>query len=173
MVTREFKTYHIDRFWGDEFKQLSYIREPFNDSDSVNRWINQGFGSKITGELCDMRFTLPVWTQQFIDYYAGQGWKDVGVAFYRMTSGTVMPEHSDLYKRYIKVFNLEGKEHTIRRALVLLEDWKQGHYLDCMGNAFVNWKSGDVVEWSYDTPHTAANIGTADRYTLQITGHLE
>jgi hypothetical protein len=24
----------------------------------------------------------------------------------------------------------------------------------------------------YDTPHMAANIGLADRYTLQITGHL-
>ena len=172
MATHEFKTYHIDRFWNDEFKQLSYIREPFNDAESVNRWITQGFGSKITGELCDMRFTLPTWAQRFVDYYTGQGWKDVGIAFYRMTSGTVMPEHNDLYKRYIEVFGLAGQEHTIRRALVLLEDWKPGHYLDCMGTPFVGWKAGDIVEWSYDTPHTAANIGSADRYTLQITGHL-
>jgi hypothetical protein len=171
MATHEFKTYSITPFWNGEYKHLPYIREPFNDAEQVNKWVTQGFGAKITGELCDMRFTLPTWASQFVDYYTHQGWKDVGIAFYRMTSGTVMPEHSDLYKRYVNMFNLSGQEHTIRRALVLLEDWQQGHYLDCMGTAFVMWKAGDVVEWAYDTPHTAANIGTTDRYTLQITGH--
>jgi len=35
----------------------------------------------------------------------------------------------------------------------------------------VNWHAGQVVQWVYDVPHMAANIGLADRYTLQITGH--
>ena len=83
-----------------------------------------------------------------------------------------MPVHSDLYKRYIEVFNLQGREHTIRRALVLLEDWKSGHYLEVEGKPCVNWKAGDTAEWVYDAPHMAANIGLDDRYTLQITGHL-
>jgi len=29
-----------------------------------------------------------------------------------------------------------------------------------------------VIEWAYDTPHMAANIGLEPRYTLQITGHV-
>jgi hypothetical protein len=29
-----------------------------------------------------------------------------------------------------------------------------------------------VFEWTYDTPHMAANIGLEPRYTLQITGHI-
>ena len=66
-----------------------------------------------------------------------------------------------------------GKEHTIRRALVLLEDWKSGHYLEAMGEPVVGWRAGQVVEWTYDTPHSAANVGFADRYTLQITGHID
>lgn len=84
-----------------------------------------------------------------------------------------MPNHSDLYKRYIELFNLHGKEQTIRRALVLLEDWKSGHYLEALGEPIVNWVAGTVVEWPYDTPHMAANIGLEDRYTLQITGHVD
>lgn len=84
-----------------------------------------------------------------------------------------MPNHSDLYKRYIELFNLQGKEQTIRRALVLLEDWKSGHYLEAIGEPIVNWVAGTVVEWPYDTPHMAANIGLEDRYTLQITGHVD
>lgn len=165
--------YQIEKFWDDEFKHLNYVNEPFNDPVSVNRWISQGYQSKITGNLCDMRHKLPSWNHKFVEFYEANGWQDIGVAYYRMPTGTVMPEHSDLYKRYIEVFNLEGQENTIRRAIVLLEDWKSGHYLEVMGVPVVDWKAGQTVEWAYDTPHMAANIGLEDRYTLQITGHVD
>jgi hypothetical protein len=101
------------------------------------------------------------------------GWKDIGLSFYRMTTGTVLPVHSDLYRRYIELFALAGQETSIRRALVLLEDWKSGHYLEADNKPVVDWKAGQVVEWQYDTPHAAANLGLEDRYTLQITGHIQ
>ena len=163
--------YNLEVFWDDEYKSLDYIHEPFNDPISVAQWVSQGYQSKITGGLCDMRHKLPDWSTKFIEHYKALGWKDIGLAFYRMSTGTVMPVHGDLYKRYIELFNLEGKEHTIHRALVLLEDWKSGHYLELNGVPIVNWTAGDVVEWCYDAPHMAANIGLEDRYTLQITGH--
>lgn len=166
------ETYHIAPFWDDEFKELEYHNEPFNDPESVERWLAMGFSDKICGDMCDMRSRQPSWNNKIIQYFEAKGWRDVGTSYYRMKSGTVMPEHSDLYRAYIKKFNLEKEKHTIRRALVLLEDWKPGHYLDCLGQAFVHWRAGDIVEWAYDTPHTAANIGFADRYTLQVTGHL-
>lgn len=164
--------YHIERFWDDEFKTLDYIQEPFNDPESVSLWLQQGYPNKFCGDLCDMRHRLPAWADRFIKTYTYKGWKDIGLAFYRMPTGTVMPVHSDLYKRYIEIFNLQGREHTIRRALMLLEDWQPGHYLEVDGKPYVNWRAGDTVEWVYSTPHMAANIGLADRYTLQITGHL-
>jgi hypothetical protein len=173
MAIHEYKTYSINPFWDDEYKRLEYVNEPFNDSESVAQWLKQGFSSKITGDLCDMRKEQPSWNKQIIEFYQRQGWQDIGTAYYRMRSGTVMPTHGDLYKAYIKRFNLQGREHTIRRAIILLEDWRPGHYLDCMEQAFVHWHAGDVVEWAYDTPHSAANIGFEDRYTLQITGHKE
>lgn len=173
MVTHAFRTYSLEKFWDDEYKTLPYIHEPFNDPASVTRWIELGFRSKITGALADMRGPQPSWNHRFVEFYESMGWKDVGTAYYCMSPGTVMPTHSDLYKAYIKRFKLYGQEHTIKRALVFLENWQPGHYLDCMGKAFVEWKAGDTVEWDYDTPHTAANIGFTDRYTLQITGHTE
>jgi len=171
MTTQLTHKYQLYPFWDDEYKHLDYINEPFNDPVSVSNWVRQGYQSKITGDLCDMRHRLPIWSQRFIDIYTGQGWKDIGLAFYRMSTGTVMPIHSDLYKRYIELFNLKGKEQTISRALVLLEDWKSGHYLEVNGRPVNNWRAGQVIEWIYDTPHMAANIGLEDRYTLQITGH--
>jgi hypothetical protein len=172
MAIHECKTYHIDKFWDNEFKTLDYACEPFNDPASVDTWLKKGFSPKICGDMCDMRRPQPSWNHKFVTYFESRGWKDIGTSYYRMTSGTVMPTHQDLYKTYISKFNLQGSEHTVRRALILLEDWKPGHYLDCMDRAFVHWQAGDVVEWIYDTPHTAANIGFEDRYTLQITGHL-
>jgi hypothetical protein len=164
--------YHISQFWDDEFKTLDYISEPFNDPDTVAVWAAQGYHDKICGELCDMRHRLPLWANRFIDIYAEMGWKDIGIAFYRMRTGTVMPVHSDLYRRYIELYDLQGREHTIKRALLLLEDWKSGHYLEVDNRAYTNWKAGDVVEWMYSTPHMAANLGLEDRYSLQITGHI-
>jgi hypothetical protein len=119
-----------------------------------------------------MRNTQPDWNQRFIDIFAGQGWQDIGTSYYRMNTGTVLPTHSDLYKKYIEIFNLHGQEHTIRRAIVFLEDWQPGHYAEYEDRAFVNWRAGATVVWTYDVPHMAANLGLTPRYTLQITGHM-
>ena len=172
MVTPVVREYHIERFWDDEFKTLDYIHEPFNDPASVALWNSQGYTSKICGDLCDMRHHLPAWANKFVEMYEAHGWKDIGLAFYRMSTDTVMPVHQDLYKRYIELFNLQGQETSIRRALLLLEVWQPGHYLEVNSKPYVAWKAGDTVEWVYDAPHMAANIGLEDRYTLQITGHI-
>lgn len=171
MATPAAFKYHVPKFWDNEFKNLGYISESFNDPESVAHWISQGYPDKFCGELCDMRHSLPSWANSFINIYTERGWKDIGLAFYRMGTGTVLPVHSDLYKRYIEVFGLQGQEHTIKRAIVLLEDWKSGHYLEVNNVPYTNWQAGDTVEWMYSTPHMAANLGLEDRYTLQITGH--
>lgn len=171
-ITRGYKVYNLDVFWDDEFKRLDYIQEPFNDSEDVHLWMSLGYQPKICGDMADMRGYQPVWNHKFIEYFESLGWRDIGTSYYRMTSGTVMPVHQDRYIKYIDLFDLQGREHTIRRALVLLEDWKPGHYLEIESEPFVKWHAGTVAEWIYDTPHMAANIGLEPRYTLQITGHL-
>ena len=58
------------------------------------------------------------------------------------------------------------------RITIMLEDWQPGHYAEYRDQAYVNWRAGSVIEWTYDTPHMAANLGLTPRYTLQITGHV-
>ena len=164
--------YHIPKFWDDEFKHLNYIQESFNDTESVNRWLAQGYANKFTGDMCDMRSPQPSWNHKFIDIYQGMGWKDIGTSYYRMGTGTILPTHSDLYLRYIEIFGLKGQESKIRRAIVFLEDWRPGHYSEVNDHPRTKWRAGDVVEWQYDLPHMAANMGTEPRYTLQITGWI-
>lgn len=171
-VAQGYKIYNLDVFWNDEFKSLDYIQEPFNDSEDVRQWLAQGYQPKICGDMADMRGRQPSWNHRFVEYFQSLGWQDIGTSYYRMTSGTVMPVHQDRYVKYIDLFNLHGQEHMIRRALILLEDWRPGHYLEVQGEPIVKWSAGTVAEWIYDTPHMAANIGLEPRYTLQITGHL-
>ena len=165
--------YQLYPFWDDEYKSLDYITEAFNDSVQLQTWLDQGYSNKFTGAMCDMRSPQPTWNRRFIEIFEGLGWRDVGTSYYRMDSGTVLPTHSDLYLKYIELFDLQGREHTIRRAVVFLEDWQPGHYAEYLDRAFVNWRAGAIVEWTYDTPHMAANLGLAPRYTLQITGHVD
>jgi hypothetical protein len=162
--------YNIPVFWDDEFKTLEYIDEEFNDPESLALWKKQGYHDRFTGSMCDMRSKQPSWNTKFIQIYQEMGWKDIGTSYYKMSTGTVLPTHSDLYVKYVKLFNLQGQEHRIRRAVVFLEDWKLGHYSEINNFGLVNWQAGTVLEWEYDVPHSAANIGVEDRYTLQITG---
>jgi len=164
--------YNIPVFWNDEFKQLNYVNEDFNDPTSVSAWVAAGYPNKFTGDMCDMRSPQPTWNDCFIKIYQEMGWKAIGTSYYRMSTGTVLPTHSDLYVKYIKLHNLLGQEQRIRRAVVFLEDWKPGHYSEINGQGLVNWSAGTVLEWTYDVPHAAANIGIEPRYTLQITGYV-
>jgi hypothetical protein len=174
MITElSIRRYQLHSFWDDAYKNLAYINETFNDLDQLEIWRGKGYADRFTGDMCDMRREQPNWNQRFVEIFQGQGWQDVGTSYYRMQTGTVLPTHQDLYLKYIELYNLQGREHTIRRAIVFLEDWQPGHYAEYMDQAFVNWRAGAVVEWAYDTPHMAANLGLTPRYTLQITGHVD
>lgn len=164
--------YNLQVFWDDEYRQLDYANETFNDPVSEAKWIEQGYRCQFTGDMCDMRSPQPSWNQRFVDIFSDMGWKDIGTSYYCMNTGTILPVHADLYSKYIELFKLQGLEHTIRRAVVFLEDWKSGHYFEANGAPMLGWTAGTVVEWGYDLPHMAANIGLDPRYTLQITGHI-
>lgn len=172
MATPAFAKYHIPVIWDDEYRRLDYVQEQFNDPVKLQEWQDMGFQNVATGYMCDMRSPQPTWNNIIKKIYSEMGWQDIGTSYYRMGPGTILPNHSDLYKKYVELFALQGREHTIRRAVIFLEDWASGHYSECAGHAVVEWRAGDVIEWSYDTPHVAANVGYTDRYTLQITGHV-
>jgi hypothetical protein len=171
MATQEIVKYHIPAFWNDEYKYLNYVNEAFNDSDNLDYWQSLGFANRFTGDMCDMRSAQPSWNHVVVDAFSAIGWQDIGTSYYRMMPGTILPTHGDLYKKYIEIFNLQGREHTVCRAVIFLEDWQSGHYFEGNGEPYTKWRAGDTVEWQYDTPHLAANLGFTPRYTLQITGH--
>ena len=140
----------------------------------MDRWRSEGYthsNDLFTGFLCDMKNPQPYWSNILIKWFERNfDVKDTGISFYRMTTGTILPVHSDTYAKYRQIFDCEIKD--IIRALIMPEDWKSGHYLEIDGKAISKWNAGDFFWWKGDTPHMAANIGVTDRYTVQITGRL-
>ena len=61
-------TYHIEKFWDDEYKHLTYINEPYNDEECIARWLALGYQPKLAGHLCDMRQQQPSWNDRFIKF---------------------------------------------------------------------------------------------------------
>jgi hypothetical protein len=164
--------FNIPVFWDDEYTRLDYVNEPFNDTWQTHVWQGQGYSGRFTGDMCDMRSPQPSWNHRFVELFAMMGWQDIGTSYYRMGTGTILPTHQDRYVKYIQLYDLENKKESIRRAIVFLEDWSSGHYAEYADQPLVGWTAGTVVQWNYDTPHMAANMGIRHRYTLQITGHV-
>lgn len=162
---------NIDPFWDDEYTTLDYQNEEFNNNNDLTRWVYQGYRhGKFTGDMCDMRRPQPSWNDQIIKHFEDLGWEDVCTSYYRMSTATILPVHSDTYKKYIEIFKVKNPK-TINRALIFLEDWQSGHYLEVDNKPILEWKQGDYIVWNYNTPHMAANLGLTPRYTLQVTGH--
>lgn len=172
MTNHDYTVDYIFPFWDDEYKMLNYEKEEFNDPASIKLWLSMGYANNFTGVMCDMRSPQPSWNDKIIKIFADKGWKDIGTSYYRMDSGVILPTHRDLYKKYVDLFDLRGKEQTIKRAILFLKDWAPGHYAEYCGIPYMQWKAGNYVEWVYDMPHMAANLGATPRYTLQITGHV-
>lgn len=157
---------HIGRFWDEGYKNFEYTRQPVTQEE-VNEWVSKGYDyvKSYTGEMYDNRNPMPEWTEQLKGLF---DFKNLSFTFYRMNTLEIMPEHSDHFRTYMKLFNAEYE--NVYRILIMLEDWKPGHYLEVDGVGIVNWVAGDYFIWENSTPHAASNVGVDPRYTLQITG---
>lgn len=161
---------HVGRFWyTEEVKKLKYTKQPITQME-IDQWISKGYDyvKSFTGMMYDNRNPMPEFINRFKDIF--YNYKNPTFTFYKMSTLDIMPEHSDHYNTYMKLYGAEYK--NVHRILVMLEDWKPGHYLEIDGTGIVNWIAGDYFIWENDCKHAAANIGVEDRYTLQITAEI-
>jgi hypothetical protein len=166
----KWKQGHIGRFWHmDEIKAFAYVRQPLMQSE-IDEWVNMGYDhvKSYSGMMYDSRNPMPEWVNRFHNIF--ENYKNLTFNFYKMSTLEIMPTHTDHYNTYMRLFGAEYK--NVHRILVMLEDWKPGHYLEVDGVGIINWIAGDYFIWENDCKHAAANIGVEDRYTLQITGEL-
>jgi len=159
---------HTDTVWKDQYKDLMYINEPFNDPISLKEWRDLGYTqTKFTGDMYDMRQAEPNWMDAIRKVLP---WKYFSWSIYRMNPGSCLPEHGDTYARFRELHNYNDDIH---RAIFYMEDWQSGHISEIEKQPLINWHAGDYIIWKNDTLHLAANVGKTARYTLQITGVIK
>jgi hypothetical protein len=157
---------HIGRFWSpNDYRNLNYVKKPARVTDT-EMWVNQGYDyvKSFTGSMYDNTNVMPEWVHSLPML---NNYKNVSFTFYKMQTLEIMPTHSDHYDTYCTIFNTTPDK--VCRILLMVEDWKPGHYLEIDGTGIVNWIAGDYFIWDEDCPHASSNIGIDDRYTLQIT----
>ena len=161
---------HVQPWWEQEHKLLNYEVPP-RDQASIDTWLQQGYHNLVLHGMfySEQNKTLPEFATKFHTLF---DWGNTGVTIFQMNCGQALPTHQDKYIKYQKFHNISDP-NCIWRAIVFLEDWKSGHYFEIDNRPFLEWKAGDWVYWSYDTPHFAANIGSEPRYTVQITGTMQ
>jgi hypothetical protein len=157
---------HVGRFWDlDGVKKLNYVRQPLMQEE-IDDWVSKGYDyvKSFSGSMYDNRNPMPDWIENLKGSF---DYKNMTFTFYKMSPLEIMPPHVDHFNTYMKLHSAEYE--NVVRILVMLEDWKPGHYLEIDGVGIVNWIAGDYFIWDSDVPHAASNIGTEDRYSLQIT----
>ena len=50
-----------------------------------------------------------------------------------------------------------------------MQDYIPGHYIQIENEVITHYNKGCFVKWKGETLHAAFNLGTENRYTLQLT----
>ena len=93
----------------------------------------------------------------------------VTISSIKQPPGQVVPWHRDTFFLLKKEF--PDKAQPVR-ALIMLEDWKVGHFVQHDDAVFTHWSAGDGYIWDEDILHLGANAGMQDKYTLQVSGFV-
>jgi len=168
-MSKKWKRGHVGRVWERGwFDKLDYTKQSIQQYE-IDEWEKLGYDyiKSFSGSMYDSRNEMPAWVHTLGNLF---DLNNKTYTFYRMHTLEIMPPHIDHYSTYMKLFGVEYSK--VRRVLVMLEDWKPGHYLEVDGTCCTNWIAGDWFMWDSDCPHAASNIGVEDRYTLQITGTI-
>ena len=87
------------------------------------------------------------------------------VSVIKINPGQTIPYHMDKHYLLQKKFGT-GKTW---RYLIMLEDWKRGHYFEIEDEPVVNWQAGNWVKIPQSIWHLAGKMGTEPYYSAQIT----
>ncbi len=69
-MSKWWTTDHIDPFWDAEYKELTYVVEPFNSPADMERWKLRGYCQEhFAGEMCDMRREQTSWNHKVVEHF--------------------------------------------------------------------------------------------------------
>ena len=89
--------------------------------------------------------------------------------FLKLGAGRILPWHLDTYTYYINVNSIPSTDiPTVRRLIVMMNDWSNGQVLQYGDQTISHWQAGDTLTWSPQLWHGAANFGHNDLVVMII-----
>lgn len=156
---------NIFPIWDKEHEYFQYRKQP-HTAEEDRMWKEAGFNNQsYTGKMYGYPNRMPDYVYEIADQL---NLSDCGYNFYRMDRADLMPPHKDHFNTYVENFDVKPKD--VLRAVIFLEDSKEGHYFSIGNRDYTFWKAGDYFIWDQSEEHAAGNYGLDPRYTLQITG---
>lgn len=163
---------HIMPKWNiEEFKNLQYSLTTYKNEKIVNQYANAGHNKSMISLYnyhepnpmpnCVYDYIKPHF--HFLNHIA------LAVNYFK--PGQYLPLHSDLYEKYIKIYNTNN--YDIVRFILMLENSCPGQILQIKDFCIGSWKSGDCFKWNSNDLHAFYNFSMKDRYAIQITGVIK
>ncbi len=155
----------------EEVKKLNFNLSPFKNDKLVLQYAQSGHDKT---KISLFNYHEPNEMPKFITDYVKPHFDfldKVCVAFNYFKPGQYLPPHSDLYGKYMQLYDVNSK--NIVRYIMMLENSSPGQILQIKNHTFGFWVAGDCFHWKYDDPHAFYNFSMKDRYAIQITGVLK
>ena len=168
MDLKSIKKYNIK--WDiEEIKNLKWeFIEGYGVNEAFLKYSNTNYKNSLHNYKYFYPNPMPKFVDAIVDLPIFNKWNTILIGFTLLKPGQVLPLHYDTYDKTRKTFYLKDS-HTITRFVIFLEDSKDGHIFEFENSIIKKWKCHDYVFWKDKTLHGAYNLGTENRYTLQIT----
>lgn len=114
----------------------------------------------------------PFWS---IDQYTSESLGDFVVKFPEYFVNIENITYTVYKSKAIDIVQHHTEQPNLVIILVMLEDWKPGHYLEIDGEGIVNWNAGDYFAFNSYVPYATSNIGRVEdiKYILKMTATLK
>jgi len=88
----------------------------------------------------------------------------------KITTGCSIAWHFDTFSSLVKRENLSREQwDNLYRSIILLEDWRPGQVIEIGNEVVSHWHAGDVLTYSSQVWHGAANFGKDDLVVMQLS----
>ena len=161
---------YIKPIWNiEEIKSLDFeFVETYQKNPSYNRYHHNRFKDVIGNDAYYLPKPMPSFIDDILKLSIFEEFDIVLPGLHRMQPGMALPLHADPYGNIKRLYDIKDIEQ-IYRYIFFLEDSKPGHLTQLGDVMIVNNKAGEYIKWKGSALHATFNMGTEDRYTMQIT----
>ena len=161
---------YIKPIWNlEEIKLLDFeFVETYQKNPSYNRYHHNRFKDVIGNDAYYLPKPMPSFIDDILKLSIFEEFDIVLPGLHRMQPGMALPLHKDPYGNVKRLYDIKDIEQ-IYRYIFFLEDSKPGHMTQIEDTMIMNAEAGNYIKWKGSALHAAFNMGTEDRYTMQIT----